>query len=71
MRKDLENIKLIEEYLSGQLSPEHKAEFEKRLKEEKNIQNEVALTKKVIEGIEGFGFKNMLKEFHQKNFGKE
>jgi anti-sigma factor RsiW len=66
MSKELNHIKEIDEYLSGELSPEHLAEFEKRIQEEENVRNDVALTKKVIEGIQGHAFKNMLKDIHSK-----
>lgn len=69
MRKELSDIKDIDNYLSGELSPEQIAEFEKRLKEEEDVRNDVAMLKKVITGVDGYGFKKMLKELHQKLFG--
>ena len=69
MSKDPVDSKEIDNYLSGHLSPEHLAEFEKRLKEEETVQEEVVTSKKVIEGLEGYAFKKMLKEIHSKLFG--
>ena len=68
MSKELNHIKEIDEYLSGELSPEHLAEFEKRMQEKEDVRNDVAITKKVIEGIKGSAFKNMLKDIHSKLF---
>jgi len=68
MKKDT-LIKEIQEYLSGELSPENKAVFEQRLKSEQDMQNDLQLTKKVIEGVEGAAFKEMLLAIHSKRFG--
>jgi anti-sigma factor RsiW len=69
MSKDSNIIKEIDDYLSGELSPEHLAEFEKRIREEEELQHDLAFTKSVIEGIEAYAFKNMLKKIHQKLYG--
>lgn len=61
----------IEDYLSKELSPEHLAEFEKRLAEDDNAKRELMQLKKVIEGINGYAFKQALKKFHDKNFPPE
>ena len=61
-------MKEIDEYLSGELSSERMAAFEKRMQEEPDFKNEVKLIMKVIEGIEGYAFKQQLKYFHQKFF---
>lgn len=66
MDKGINIIKEIDDYLSGELSAEHKAEFEKRIREEKDVQNDVAITKNVIDGVEGHAFKEMIKTIHQK-----
>jgi hypothetical protein len=68
MDRDLKNIKEIDDYLSGELSLEHKIEFEKRLKEDTSIQEALNTAKKVIEGVHGAGFRNMLKDLHSKLF---
>jgi len=41
------------------------AEFETKLKSEKEIRAEIGITKKVIEGVRGYAFKMMLKNIHQ------
>jgi anti-sigma factor RsiW len=68
MHKDPISIKEIEDYLAGELSQEHLAEFEKRLREDDDAKRELMQLKKVIEGIQGYGFKEKLKEFHKRNF---
>lgn len=69
MSKEPDYINEIDDYLSGELSPEHLAEFEKRMREEHTVRNEVAVVKSVIEGIEGAAFKAMLKKIHSKLYG--
>ena len=71
MNKDPITIQEIEAYLAGELTPEHLAEFEEKLREDKTAQLEVINIKKVIEGIQGSGFKQKLKEFHKRNFPKD
>lgn len=73
MSKEPANIKEIDDYLSGELSPEHVAEFERRIREEMEVRNDVALIKNVIEGVEGAAFKEMIKKIHRKlyNSGEE
>ena len=71
MHRNSITIQEIEDYLSGELSPEHLAEFEKRLKEDENARNELMQLKNVIEGIKGYAFKEKLREFHQRNFPQE
>ena len=65
MSKDLQNIKEIDNYLAGELTPELRNEFEKRLKEDPNLQEELKVTKQVIEGVQGYAFKKMLKNLHK------
>jgi len=69
MSKAPANIQEIEDYLSGKLSEAHLAEFEERLLLDKELQNDVEITKKIIEGVEGYAFKKELKDLHQKFFG--
>jgi anti-sigma factor RsiW len=70
MSKDLQHIKEIDNYLAGELTPELRNEFEKRLKEDPNLQEEVNVTKQVIEGVQGYAFKAMLSEIHNNLYGK-
>lgn len=70
MSKDFLHIKKIDDYLSGNLSLEGKSDFEQQLKIDINLQEEVRIIELVIKGIEGYGFKEMIKEIHEKNFGK-
>ena len=70
MSKDLQNIKEIEEYLSGNLTPESRIEFEEKLKTDTDLQDQLNTIRQAIEGIEGYGLKKMLKEIHKKQFGE-
>jgi len=63
MSTDSKNIEEIDNYLAGELSPEHIAEFENRLREEQDVQEDLTTTKSVIEGVRGFALKKMLKSF--------
>ena len=71
MHKKSITIQEIEDYLAGELGPELSAEFEKRLAEDPNAKIELMQIKKIIEGIQGFAFKQKLREFHKKNFPPE
>lgn len=68
MSKDPKDIQQIDQYLSGDLSPEGRNEFESRLKEDPSLREELNTTVNVIEGIRGYAFKNMLKDLHKKLF---
>jgi anti-sigma factor RsiW len=70
MSKDLKHIEEIDNYLSGELSGEHRNEFEKRLKGDNELQGELMVTKRVISALQGYAFKNMLKEIHEENIGQ-
>lgn len=65
MKKDSITIKEIDDYLSGELDAAHLAEFEKRLREDEEAKQNVMQLKKAIEGIQGYAFKQRLKEFHK------
>ena len=67
MNKDPQHIKEIEDYLSGNLNDELKNEFEQKLKVDSILQDELNTIKQLIAGIEGYAFKNMLKELHDKH----
>jgi anti-sigma factor RsiW len=70
MSKDLKNIQEIDEYISGELDQEHRNEFEKKILADKNIQDDLNITKQVIEGIQGYAFKKMLSDIHARLYGK-
>ena len=71
MSKEPQNIKEIDDYLSGGLTPELRNAFEKKLEGDSNLREDFDATKQLIEGIEGYAFKKMVRELHQKHFGKE
>lgn len=69
MAKDLKNIQEIDDHLSGHLDEKDRNEFEKKLREDSVIRNEVNTVRQVIEGIRGASFKEKLKQLHTKLFG--
>ena len=71
MNEGLKNIQEIDEYISGELDRESRNEFEKRLREDPDLQEELNTVKKVIEGIRGNAFKQMLKGIHHKLFDEK
>jgi anti-sigma factor RsiW len=66
MPKDLKYLQGIDEYLSGELNQEDRNEFEQKLKEDLELQEELNITKLVIEGIKGYAFREMLQDFRKK-----
>ena len=71
MSKDLQKIKEIDDYLSGELNAEHRNAFEEKLKADIDLQEELNAIKQVIDGIQGYSFKQMLKDLHNKHFGEK
>jgi len=71
MHKDPITIEEIEDYLSGQLSPEALAEFETRLLEDDEARKSVMQLRKVIEGVQGYAFKQKLKDYHRNLFPRD
>ena len=68
------NENLIERYLLNLLSEEEKQSFEKRLKTDKTLAQEVFLQKEIIEDIEGIGrleLKSQLKNIHTELYPKK
>jgi hypothetical protein len=61
----------IDSYLNGELSDEELVSFEKRVREEYGIQEDVALTTRLIKGIRGYGFKQLLSKIHREEFGND
>lgn len=57
MRKELEELELIEKYLMGSLEEEEKARVEKRMNEESDFNKEVRLQKALMEGMESLALK--------------
>ena len=68
MNNDPQIFNEIDVYLSGELSVENRDAFEKKLKDDASLQEELNTTIDVIEGIQGYAFKNMLKDLHKKLF---
>lgn len=57
MRKELELIETIENYLKGNLSETDKVAFEKKINENPEVKKEVELQQQVLKGIERAGLK--------------
>lgn len=57
MRKELELLQLIENYLNGNLSEADKLAFEKRMSTDTELQKEVQLQQELMKGIERAGLK--------------
>jgi hypothetical protein len=62
MRKELEVIKIIEQYLNKELSAEDKARFETELEKSPSLQKEVEKQKLVLEGIKNAGVRTSIKK---------
>lgn len=62
MRKELELIETIENYLKGNLSDADKTAFEKKINENPELKKEVELQKQVLKGIERAGLKQSVKQ---------
>lgn len=69
MNSQLELLKEIEPYLSGEMADEKRTAFELRVKSELGIKNDVELTKRLIDAIKGHGFKQMIRRIRAEEFG--
>jgi ribosomal protein S18 len=71
MRKELELIQLIENYLKGNLSEADTQAFEKRMSTDKELQKEVQLQSDLMKGIERAGIKQSAgNAFKKYNFNR-
>jgi hypothetical protein len=71
MRKELELIQLIENYLKGNLSEADTQAFEKRMSTDKELQKEVQLQSDLMKGIERAGLKQSAgNAFKKYNFNR-
>ena len=71
MRKSLDEIRQIEQYILGNLSPQDKASFKTRLILENDLQEKFQLQKEVYRVIQWFSRKQLkqeLKEIDKKLF---
>jgi hypothetical protein len=66
MRPELEQIETIEKYLKGELEPAQKAEFEKALSQNKELQKEVQLQKEIMSGIKRAALKQTIQKAYHK-----
>lgn len=65
MRKELESIKKIEDYLSGQLSADEKAGFEKQLANDPQLREDVMLQRELMRGVERAALQQQVKQAGQ------
>ncbi|HTF19615.1 MAG TPA: hypothetical protein VK658_16195 [Chryseolinea sp.] len=68
MDKRLDQLKQIDAYLAGELSAEEIVLFEERFRMEQGIQDDVEITRRLVNAIRGYGFKEMLKRIHNEHF---
>jgi len=66
MRNELKIIELTEKYLTGQLSASDRAAFEKKLAESPQLQQDVALQKELMAGIERAALSESIQRAHRK-----
>jgi hypothetical protein len=64
MNKEIKNIEDVEAYLSGDLKGKELEAFEARIKFEPDLKKDLTATQNVIEGIEGYAFKQWLETHH-------
>jgi hypothetical protein len=75
MRADLERIRLIEQYLNNELSPEGRAGFESQLESDASLREELQLQQDLQGGISRAGLKSGVKQagrqFYRRNLLKK
>jgi len=71
MSKDLKNIEQIDDYLSHSLGQEARNEFEEKLHQDTEMQNELDNVRQVVDAVRGFALKEKLKDIHQELFSDE
>jgi hypothetical protein len=64
MNSKNKNIEEIDAYLAGDFTKEEQESFQTRLLEDVDLKNDLVATQKVIEGVEGYAFKQTLGEIH-------
>jgi hypothetical protein len=64
MNKESKNIEEVDAYLSGDLKGKELESFETRLGFESDLKTDLKATQNVIEGIEGYAFKQWLETHH-------
>jgi hypothetical protein len=70
MSTQLEDLKEIESYLTGEMPEEKRSAFEAKVKNELGINEDVALTGRLIDAVKGYGFKQMIKRIRAEEFGE-
>ena len=71
MSKGIYNLEDIDDYLSGNFSPEEIEYFEKKIEADDELKKDIQLVKTVIAGIQDFGFRQMLKKIHKDSFNED
>jgi hypothetical protein len=68
MARKLDDLKEIDAYLAGELTPDQAAVFQERFRVEQGIKDDVEITRRLIKAIRGYGFKQMIKGIHRNHF---
>jgi hypothetical protein len=68
MSKDPSDSKKTVDLLSNDTTFGHAADFEKNLPDGKQAAEDLEVAKQVVEGVEGYFFREKLKEIHKKLF---
>lgn len=71
MRKELQEIEIIENYLMGKMSDSEKADFEKKRKADATLNQNVELQKSLVAGLERMGLKNDLLKAKRSLFARK
>lgn len=71
MRKELQEIESIENYLLGKMSDKEVSDFEKNIKIDSDLKEKVELQKSIIVGLERIGLKNEMAKAKQMLFLKK
>ncbi len=66
MRKELELMALIDEYLRNELDSNERAAFEERLRTDAQLQEEVALQRELVEGLQRMGIRHQVQQAYRK-----
>jgi hypothetical protein len=69
MNNQLSKDQEIDRYLSGAFTNEERADFEARMQTEATLKEDVELTRKLISGIRGYAFKQMIGTIMEEEFG--
>jgi hypothetical protein len=67
MRTSLQNIELVEKYLSGELNAEEKFDFENALQNDADLQQQLTLQKDIMRAVQRAGMKKEIQKVARTN----